>query len=454
MVAYLRGRCPGRIVSSFAIILLLGFSNPTPADEFFPSNLWPQSFTTLQAAEDAMRAVPGYDKLEFDHLLDPGSGVWTYRVYTVPPVTPNPPKWSTYGMCTVPSIYDSGQAVCDAIRAQNQWPNPLIYIPDPPNPNIYEQGTCRDGGTVLGYPGYWLTCPTSYHLTNTTYSFPCGTTTFGWGPNATCKNYTTARIDVRSTQSVHCGIGLSGFPAEVEPGKKLENLQAQVTCVGKSPEGIAVTITSDVEDNSGGHKHIPGRRPAHAGTVSGGNVTDANGVVPFSFTAPAPAGDHTVTAKCVDGSCGEAVGSVWVGIKGLVSLYDTHLYKLVGSDDVHPNNHYLTNAASGSMVWLAELYRTRFPSDPVLHLNDASLERGGLFDIKYTARTQWWSPPHEEHRKGTVIDVRANDAPGAVPSRNHQVFTQLARRAGADASLHSPGTYNQHFHVRLMGAAE
>jgi hypothetical protein len=145
---------------------------------------------------------------------------------------------------------------------------------------------------------------------------------------------------------------------------------------------------------------------------------------------------------------------VWVGIKELAPLYETHLYKLVGSDDVHPNNHYLTIAATGSVVWLAELYRTRFPSDPVLHLNDASLERGGLFDIKYTARTQWWTPPHEEHRKGTVIDVRANDAPGAVPSQNHSMFIDLARDIGADAGLHSPRTDNQHFHVRLMGVAE
>ncbi len=237
--------------------------------------------------------------------------------------------------------------------------------------------------------------------------------------------------------------GTNGALADVEPGKVVSGLRAKVTCDGV-PSDKVVTLSVEAEANTGGHNHHDSARPP-------GTLKPASGSNPltFSFTAPAPAGDHTITAQCFDGSCGTDTGKVWVGIKGLVSLYETQLYKLVGSDDVHPNNHYLTMSATGSVVWLAELYRAGFPNDPALRLNDASLERGGLFDIKHDRRTQWWTPPHKTHRRGTDIDVRANEFvhADAMPHRNYFDFEEIAIDVGCKAGMHSEFTTNQHYHV-------
>lgn len=373
------------------------------------------------------------------------NGCWSTATYSATSLNGNVPtdivskaqEWVRYRMQSRAAflleywqrLYDPAYC-CNVFIVWTDWNDPTCFPEDTSSP-------AHNGHAPYGH---WVGCETQA----TGRYYP------GWNPPV---DYNSGVIHIDLPYDVfaatgNCHISLSGFPAEVEPGMTVGNLQARVTCTGKSPEGIAVTITPDVEDNSGGHQHIHGRRPQHVGAASGG-VTDANGNVPFTFTAPAPAGDHTVTAKCVDDSCGEATGKVWVGIKGLVSLYDTHLYKLVGSDDVHPNNHYLTMAATGSVVWLAELYRARFPNDPVLYLNDASLERGGLFDIKHDRRTQWWTPPHETHRHGKDIDVRANEFvhADAIPHRNYFDFEEIAIDVGCKAGMHGEFTTNQHYHM-------
>jgi len=256
--------------------------------------------------------------------------------------------------------------------------------------------------------------------------------------------------------------------ANVEPGSPVTTLRANVTCAAGQPaSGKQIALAVDVITHSGGHQHDQGRRPQHSGTVSfnGSDTTDANGDVSFTFTAPAPAGDHTITAQCSDGSCGTDTGSVWVGVQGLVSLYETHLYRLVGSVGVHPSNHYLTMAGTGAVVQLAELYRAEFPSDPVLRLNDASLERGGLFDIYYDyvdsngVRHErnadgWWTSPHSEHRRGTVIDVRANGTVTAIPQRNFAEFQDLLLSLGMAWIPEHLNQSGGHYHVRLLGVAQ
>lgn len=113
--------------------------------------------------------------------------------------------------------------------------------------------------------------------------------------------------------------GTNGALANVEPGNPVATLRANVTCAGQPASGKQVALAVDVTTHSGGHQHDQGPRPRPSGTVSfnGSDTTDANGDVSFTFTAPAPAGDHTITARCADGSCGTDTGSVWVGIQGL-----------------------------------------------------------------------------------------------------------------------------------------
>lgn len=209
----------------------------------------------------------------------------------------------------------------------------------------------------------------------------------------------------------------------------------------------------DVIDGTGGHLHIGSGRPRGSVLYPGRNTTDDDGYLPFTFYAPSPAGDHLISARCRDRDCGEWNGKIWVGIQGLQSLYDTYLYQLVGSKTVHPQSHYLTLNVTGSVVWLAELYLSEFKSDPVLHYNDASLERGGLFDISANWSTGPWG--HQSHRRGDIIDVRANPAVNpdtAIPERNFLRFEEFACEAGGRARIHSPNDpNNQHFHIEFHG---
>ena len=130
---------------------------------------------------------------------------------------------------------------------------------------------------------------------------------------------------------------------------------------------------------------------------------------------------------------------------------------LIGETTSHFDNHFLTSGAKEKLLELAYLYKMIwFPFNPLLHVNDASLERGGLLDISET-----WLPPHYEHRRGTVVDIRANLAPGGIPGVDLEEFMQLAKVNNIFAKLEtkydSSGnelTVHRHFHLRLEGKAE
>lgn len=247
-----------------------------------------------------------------------------------------------------------------------------------------------------------------------------------------------------------------GYLAESKPspmgGVERAKLRAVVTCNGAPAPAVQLRPSSTVEARSGGHDHHDEARQKGGFQSPNGFLSDPQGYVDFFFVAPEVSGDHTLKIECAQVECRPATGKVWVGIKDLVSLYDTHLYTLVGKTGSHPRNHHLTWQATGQAVWLAELYKARFPSDPTLRYNDASLERGGLFDID----ANWSRKPngHERHRYGNIMDVQANPAQHpttAIPELNFEEFKKLACKTGGEAGLHSPGTPNQHYHVEFTG---
>lgn len=225
----------------------------------------------------------------------------------------------------------------------------------------------------------------------------------------------------------------------------------------------------NVQSNSGGHQHDDGtRHTQHVGMLapispSLGTVTQngkvltgitGNDGLHFTFAAPAIAGDHTIVATCTDGkNCiPEGPREVWVGIKNLQPLQADPNYVLIrpNADRNHPDNHYVTETTQRKIRALAANYYRRFPSDPPLHLNDASLERGGLFDLSAN-----WSPRpngHSTHRLGTDIDVRANEfyhSPNeSVPTSNYvDLMNTIAPKHGCNAQIHSGATPNEHFHL-------
>lgn len=245
---------------------------------------------------------------------------------------------------------------------------------------------------------------------------------------------------------------------------------------GQLVPNVDLRLQAKAVSGSGGHKDRH-NEPRPAGELSSvqGTVnatkdvltgrTDSSGLT-FVFKAPAPAGDHVIEASCLNRRCNqEGPDMLWVGIKGLKPVPAVPLllpyatYELlesnggpVGANDRHPSNHHLTPEAIAKLWNLGFRYSmVEFPQHPLLHINDASLERGGVFDISGT-----WKPQHHEHRRGTVVDIRANGNAGSIPVNPavFRTFEAIAQGLGCHAKVHSPGTPNQHYHVRLMGVSQ
>lgn len=250
----------------------------------------------------------------------------------------------------------------------------------------------------------------------------------------------------------------SGDLAEVEPGKATTTLRAKV--YGSNNQIVPnanIRLEVTVDDNSGGHGHPDINRPkgllsgnGQAGLEIVGN-TGSDGL-PFTFNAPAPAGDHKIIASCTDSgrTCTqEGPDKVWVGVKGLKQQASSINYVLLSNRDAnHPENHYVATNTERNVSNFAAAYHRRFPNDPVLHFNDASLVRGGLFDIASNWSTH---PGHETHRLGANVDVKANEfyhePSQSIPASNYIDFWNMGRRYGCYVALHSGATPNEHFHL-------
>jgi len=157
-----------------------------------------------------------------------------------------------------------------------------------------------------------------------------------------------------------------------------------------------------------------------------------------------------------------------VKVPGLLPIPDSTFYtltepdgkggiKVIGDNGNHSGNHYLTPEAASVLWRIAATYYFKYWMDkrvvPLLHLNDASLVWGGRFDANGN-----WADPHAGHRKGAVIDIRANALPTAIPTMLLKDFKKLADKTlmadgvtSAQAQLHYVGLPTQHYHVLLLG---
>ncbi len=258
---------------------------------------------------------------------------------------------------------------------------------------------------------------------------------------------------------------------EIEPGKTTTLVARVYDQNNQLVPNVDVELKVDVVAKSGGHGHDDAdRHNNYAGTLSpigstNGTVSDSGKTLTggtdtaglfFGLNSPAfpsnPAGDHFFTAKCTAGKNCTLKGptQVGVGIKDLGEIPENlSLWRLVGRTDTHPKNHYVTLDALDKLIALANAYHDRFPNSPLLGLNDASLERGGLFDLypKFPA----WNPPHKGHRKGVIVDIRANGQADAIPQENFKEFDKLLRELGMSAFPEDLNRSNGHFHTRLLG---
>lgn len=268
---------------------------------------------------------------------------------------------------------------------------------------------------------------------------------------------------------------------------------------------VKVHVSLKVEDlKSGGHDHGDSTRPrggiaevktcASDGecwpgpqSTNGKGMTDGNGQVVFNFNAPEASGKYTITAICDGCSSSSAPKTVEVKVDGLETIPNSTFYKFIGDTDKHTKNHYLMPEAATVLRNIAisyliedkfwQLKKARrgrtgqytYTPPSVLNVNDASLIWGGKFDIHGK-----WNGDHQAHKRGIVVDIRANQINinnGAIPLQSFTNFQKLAKSYDAKAQVHcsddeqdrhppdcigDDGTQDdlRHFHVILIGGVD
>ncbi len=238
---------------------------------------------------------------------------------------------------------------------------------------------------------------------------------------------------------------------------------------------VKVTITTDVTDNSGGHMHTADRPKGRlkagtsVATLNGVStiikdvVTDGNGVFAFTFGAEEASGIHTITADCV--GCTEAVSlTVDVKVDNLAPIpaSPSYSFQLPNRDTNHPSTLFLTAASSKKLDTIANLYyaATYYQSKqgviPDFVLNDASLEWGGVLDCFLTCNSAMypstpWHKAHTEHRRGSVVDVKANGSPGSIVYEAE--FIKDARFHKVEIGAPHGSGSGRHYHLRLNNNA-
>lgn len=283
-------------------------------------------------------------------------------------------------------------------------------------------------------------------------------------------------------------------PFSVEPDATT-TINGQVTdCESRGVASVQVTISLSVVARSGFHEHDLSR-PRGMLSLTGVNpvqnlnvTADGSGSFSFVFHAPAAAGTHSIQASCIGSFCSSHLAnkSIDVKIEGLERIPSSNFYTTfdrqgneIGVTGRHPDNHHLTSDAVVALERLAFYYHALavdgMDEFTPIYVNDASLPWGGVFDI---ASSKNWKPPHAEHRRGTVVDVRANEAEGAIESSDFSHINEAQELAdmGSDAASHCgkdsrqgatsqprrplciryDGTVdpNRHFHIRLLGRGE
>ncbi len=279
-------------------------------------------------------------------------------------------------------------------------------------------------------------------------------------------------------------ITLSGG-TEVEPSKGLNKKSLPITATvkdqstGQPPtNSVQVHISLKVDSTSGGHDHVDSNRPRGSiedtecvsdnecwpGTSGDNGNTDGSGQVTFNFKAPEASGTHTITVTC-DGCSNTATKSVDVKVDGLFPIPSSaFLYsiQLPNRDTNHPDAYYLTKASIEKLQKVALYYYAftyKLPKNggaPDFVLNDASLEWGGVLDCFLTCNSAMypstpWHKHHIEHRRGTVVDVKANGSPGTIVY--DRVFRRWAKKFGVQVgNLHGRGS-SLHYHLRFNDGA-
>jgi hypothetical protein len=267
-----------------------------------------------------------------------------------------------------------------------------------------------------------------------------------------------------------------------EPGTSLPFIATVTNQDNQPPRNlVTVKISLKIDSTSGGHEHGDSTRPR--GGIAEKKSCDAygdgtcwtnqtsNGAVVFNFNAPEASGTHTITATC-DGCNNTATRPADVKVAGLEPMAGSISYTKImpNADTNHPNTNYLATEAMARLGDIGLRYSVTGLIDfgivlSPLQINDASLKWGGILDCFLTcANSKPWEPSHEEHRKGTVVDIRANGGSGSIQTSakmtesfialtKNAVLSKYPESTATIAAVHGKGN-GRHFHVRLLGRKE
>lgn len=381
---------------------------------------------------------------------------------------------SAYGV-TSPALYDPSASYYPghawAFCSTPAWP-----CSQGPQVAVYTTPVCAAGWKLVTLPNalgqYMIVrcqpvvdCPE--HASGT----PCSCDTgYEWDANHT------------SCVQEQYALALTPKTATIEPGETYP-LTATVTKQGGGAPGKPVTVSVKVavDPTSGGHDHGETYATRPKGSVS---PDTGNTSFPITFTSTEVSGTHTITATC-DLCVNKAeTATVDVMVPGLETIPASPFYAFVGAvEGNHTRNHYLIPPAelvlhqmALSYQWLDFSFRIGGVALPPLHLNDASLVWGGKFDVKGK-----WTGDHKGHKRGVVIDVRANNdtgSTGAISLASFGNFIDMAatqknriNKNGAVAQVHCTSNKtdgqnrkppacigkdgsqdnNRHFHILLLG---
>ena len=237
---------------------------------------------------------------------------------------------------------------------------------------------------------------------------------------------------------------------------------AKVTENGSPKTGVAVTFKVDVVPMTGGHGHHDANRPK--GSVPASGVTDANGEIKLTFKASEVAGSHNITATCDSCSNKTVDKKVDVRVPDLAPISPnpsqnadgSYQYAFTAVDPGHVGTsggrqrgeYYLTAEAAKNL----DVLISNFAEEGwgIVGLNDASLNWGGLYDLKNN-----WNKPHSEHRLGEEIDISFVRAGNVVSTAKQNSFYKKFcedKKAEIPFSILHHYVLIPHFHVRLASA--
>lgn len=244
------------------------------------------------------------------------------------------------------------------------------------------------------------------------------------------------------------------IPGEVRlivPGEPTSTTEFRVelTRGGIQVGGHPFELTTEYVDGLGGHDHLTPRRPAEPDAVRFQNYgyfvsRQMNTDQPMNPLTESTLDDGQATYEYTASFFGDVMEmrvqslqnvllrdkvTIEERVRGLQPIEEGASYRLTGAygeagvTSRHTETHNGIRSLRVAIVGVAADYLDA--TNGTLGINDLSLPSGGLFDIGNN-----WRPPHNQHRKGTSVDVdrQARRSDGSFERVDQNILDDIARR--------------------------